>query len=146
MVKRVKPGSDVRIAGDKTAGQAIAAARTAFNQALADRDMAVIESVLAEDCVLTPGDDGEQMSGRQTQLDAWRSIMTQAPDLFYLRAPMRIDVSEDGLLAAESGRWNGSWSAHGVQVRYSGRYFAKWRLEGNDWRIASEVFVTLKRT
>jgi len=32
-----------------------------------------------------------------------------------------------------------------VMVRYAGRYFAKWRLEGDDWRIAAEVFITLSR-
>lgn len=145
MAKRIKPGADVQMTGDKAAAKQIAAARAAFNAALSSRDYDGIEQALCEDCTLVPGDDAELMAGRDAQLDAWRSIITQAPDVSYVRTPMRIDVGEDGLLAAETGRWKGHWSAHGVEVRYSGRYFAKWRLDGNDWRIASEVFVTLKR-
>jgi len=145
MVKRAKPGADIQLTGDNATAKQIAAARTAFNQALSDRDYSGIEAALCEDCTLVPGDDAELMAGRSAQLDAWRSIIGQAPDVSYVRTPMRIDVGEDGLLAAETGRWKGQWSAHGVAVRYSGRYFAKWRLDGDDWRIASEVFVTLKR-
>ena len=145
MVKRVKPGADVQLTGDKAAAKQIAAARAAFNQALAARDFEAIEAALCADCTLVPGDDAELMAGRDTQLDAWRSLIGQAPDVSYMRTPLRIDVGEDGLLAAETGRWKGDWSAHGVHVRYSGRYFAKWRLDGDGWRIASEVFVTLKR-
>lgn len=145
MVKRTKPGADLQLTGDKAAAKQIAAARAAFNQALAERDYAAIEAALCEDCTLVPGDDAELMAGRDAQLDAWRSIITQAPDVVYVRTPVRIDVAEDGLLAAETGRWKGQWSAQGFEVRYAGRYFAKWRLDGDDWRIASEVFVTLKR-
>ena len=145
MVKRAKPGADIQMTGDKAVAKQIAAARAAFNAALSERDFDGIALALCEDCTLVPGDDAELMAGREAQLAAWRSIITQAPDVSYVRTPMRIDVGEDGLLAAETGRWKGQWSAQGFEVRYSGRYFAKWRLDGDDWRIASEVFVTLKR-
>jgi len=145
MVKRTKPGADVRIAGDKAIGQQIVAARLAFNQALVDRDYDAIAQALCEDCTLVPGDDAELMAGRTAQLEAWRSLIGQAPDTRYVRTPMRIDVGDDGLLAAETGRWKGDWSAQGYKFGFSGRYFAKWRLDGDHWKIASEVFVTLKR-
>jgi len=146
MARTGKPTPDVRVTGDKALGQQIAATRAAFNQALADRDFDGIASALCEDCALVPGDDAALMSGRQAQLDAWKSLIAQAPDVRYVRAPMRIDVAEDGQLAAEAGRWSGDWSSEGFQVSYTGRYFAKWRREGEDWKIASEVFVTLKRS
>jgi ketosteroid isomerase-like protein len=145
MARRVKPGADAQLTGDKAVAKQIAAARAAFNTALSARDYDGIALALCEECTLVPGDDAELMAGREAQLSAWRSIITQAPDVSYVRTPMRIDVGEDGLLAAETGRWKGQWSAQGFEVRYSGRYFAKWRLDGDDWRIASEVFVTLKR-
>ena len=34
----------------------------------------------------------------------------------------------------------------GMQIRYSGRYFAKWRFDGLAWQIEAETFVTLKRS
>jgi ketosteroid isomerase-like protein len=145
MARVSRPGADIQTSGDKRAARAIAAARARFNQALADRDMAAIAEILCEDCTLTPGDDAELMAGRQAQLDAWRLLMGQASDLAYVRSAKRIEVGSDGLLAAETGRWTGAWSSDGVRVRYGGRYFAKWRLEGDDWRIAAEVFVTLSR-
>lgn len=145
MARTGKPGGDIQMTGDRAAARAVAAARADFNAALAARDFEAIAAVLCEDCTLTPGDDAELMSGRAAQLDAWRGLVAQAADLVYVRAPQRIDVGEDGLLAAETGRWRGAWSSEGVGARYSGRYFAKWRLEGDRWRIASEVFVTLSR-
>ena len=145
MARTDKSASTVQMTGDKASAKQIAVARARFNQALADRDLSVIEHILSEECTLVPGDDAALMNGRQCQLDAWRSLMNQAPDLFYLRSPQRIDVSDDGLLAAETGRWKGQWSTQGMHVRYGGKYFAKWRLDGDDWRIESEVFVTLKR-
>ena len=145
MARKPKPGGDVQMTGDRTLAREIAVARARFNQALAERDYPAIAAALAEDCTLVPGDDAELMAGRDTQLDAWRSIFAQAPNVSYVRTPQRIDVAEDALLAAETGRWRGAWSADGVSARYSGKYFAKWRLDGDAWRITAEVFVTLAR-
>ena len=95
--------------------------------------------------MLVPGDEAACIQGREAQLEAWQSIFSAMPDVRYVRSPARIEVGEDGHLAAETGRWRGSWSAEGLSIRYSGRYFAKWRHDGLDWRIASEIFVTLRR-
>ncbi|XBQ15335.1 MAG: nuclear transport factor 2 family protein [Oceanicaulis sp.] len=144
-MRKAKSGGDVQMTGDRTAAREIAAARAAFNQALADRDYGAVEAVLCADCTLTPGDDAALIDGREAQIEAWRSLVSQAPDVAYVRAPRRIDVAEDGRLAAETGRWRGAWSSDGVGMRYSGAYFAKWRFEADGWKIASEVFVTLSR-
>lgn len=136
---------DVQLIGDKAEARAILAARTAFNQALDARALSAIADVLSEDAILVPGDDAQLISGRQAQLEAWKSIFTAMPDVGYVRTPARIEVAEDELLAAETGRWRGSWSAEGFAIRYSGRYAAKWRHDGMTWRIEAEVFVTLKR-
>lgn len=142
---RAAPGSDVQMLGDKPAARAIAAARADFNTALAARDMDAISSVLAEAVTLVPGDDAVLIEGRQAQLEAWQSIFANLPDVSYLRAPARIEIGEDGDLAAETGRWRGAWSSEGFSIRYTGRYFAKWRFDGANWVIEAEVFVTLKR-
>ena len=146
MALKSKSGTEVQTKGDKSAAKRIISERERFNQSIADRDFAAIESVLCEDCTLVPGEDAVLMSGRDQQLSAWQSIISQAPDAIYVRTPWRVDVSEDGGLAAEAGRWNGGWSSKGLKVSYQGRYFAKWRLEDDNWKIASEIFVTLKRS
>jgi len=141
------PKSDTQLLGDKTAARAIAAARAEFNAALESRALKLIATHLAEDAVLVPGDDAQLISGRAAQLDAWASIFSQMPDVSYVRTPSRIEVCEDAHLAAETGRWKGAWSTDGLAIRYSGRYFAKWRCETDGvWRIEAETFVTMKRS
>ena len=144
-MKRPRGAAGVQHSGDKPAGKAVEAARARFNDALADRDFAAIAAALSEEVSLVPGDEAAPILGRDAQLAAWKGLFDQAPDCSYLRTPARIDIEEDGQLAAETGRWRGGWSAEGVAVRYSGRYFAKWRNEDGVWRIEAEIFVTLKR-
>lgn len=135
----------MQLLGDKVQARAVAAARAQFNAALADRDMDAIASVLADTVTLVPGDDAVLIEGRAAQLEAWRSIFTSMPDVSYVRTPARIEIGADGELAAESGRWRGAWSSEGFSIRYTGRYFAKWRFDGTRWLIEAEIFVTLKR-
>ena len=146
MARKSKPGSECQLVGEKTAARLILEAREAFNAALAARDMAAIAGVLSEDVVLVPGDDAQLISGRPAQLDAWQSIYAKMDSVRYVRVPARIEVAEDGHLAAENGRWTGGWTSQGMQISYMGRYFAKWRLDELDWKIEAETFVTIKRT
>ncbi|MEA1942553.1 MAG: nuclear transport factor 2 family protein [Pseudomonadota bacterium] len=147
MARKGKPAAarDVQLTGDKAAARAVLARREAFNRALELRALGEIADVLGEDVTLVPGDDAQPIAGRDAQLDAWQSIFANMPDVSYVRAPARIEVAEDGALAAETGRWRGAWSAEGLTIRYAGRYFAKWRHDGLAWRIEAEAFVTLKR-
>lgn len=147
MARKGKPAAarDIQLTGDKAAARAVLAARQAFNEALEMRALGAIAEVLAEEATLVPGDDAQLIAGREAQLEAWQSIFTAMPDVSYVRTPARIEVGEDGALAAETGRWRGAWSAEGMTIRYSGRYFAKWRHDGLAWRIEAETFVTLKR-
>lgn len=139
------PKTGIQLVGDKPAARAVAAARGDFNAALEMRNLKAIAAVLADNVLLVPGDEAECMVGRAAQLEAWQSIFTAMPDVTYVRSPSRIEVGEDGQLAAETGRWRGAWSAEGMSVRCSGRYFAKWRRDGSGWVIEAETFVTLKR-
>ncbi len=147
MSRKAKPaGSETQLLGDKAAARAVLSARQAFNEALALRSLRAIETCLSEDVILVPGDDAQLIQGRKAQLEAWQGIFEQMPDVAYLRSPARIEIGECGGLAAETGRWTGSWSMDGMQIRYAGRYFAKWRFDGLAWLIEAETFVTMKRT
>ncbi len=138
--------SDIQLVGDKSAARAIAAARADFNAALESRALKAIACHLVEDVILVPGDEAQLITGRDAQLEAWSSIFSQMPDVSYVRSPARIEVCEDSHLAAETGRWKGAWSSDGFVIRYSGRYFAKWRRVDGVWQIEAETFVTMKRT
>lgn len=141
-----RPGADIQLVGDKQAAREIAARREGFNSALTIRDMEAIAALLHEDVVLVPGDEAPLIQGRQAQLDAWQQIFDGMDQVTYKRAPARIDVSEDGQLASEQGRWTGGWTQDGFKIGYVGRYFAKWRFDGLNWLIEAETFVTMKRT
>lgn len=138
--------SDIQLLGDKQAARAIAAARAGFNAALEARSLKAIADVLVEEVVLIPGDEAQLITGRDAQLEAWSSIFSQMPDVSYVRTPSRIEVCEDSQLAAETGRWKGAWSTDGFAIRYSGRYFAKWRCVEGQWKLEAETFVTMKRS
>ena len=137
--------SDLQLLGNKAAAREVAAARTRFNEALAARDLSVIADSLSEEAVLVPGDDAQLICGREAQLEAWRSIFQTMPDVSYVRLAQRIEIGDCDTLAAETGRWKGAWSSEGMNIRYNGRYFAKWRLDGLIWRLEAETFVTLRR-
>jgi len=148
MARKPRPAAsgDIQLLGDKAAARAVAEARAAFNAALEARALKAIAMVLSDTVLLVPGDEAEPIMGRAAQLEAWTSIFTAMPDVHYVRTPARIEIGDCGGLAAETGRWRGAWSADGMAIRYTGRYFAKWRLGEDGWQIEAETFVTLKRS
>ena len=137
--------SDTQLLGDKATARIILDERNRFNMALEARDIDAIHSVLSEDVLLVPGDEAQLITGREAQIEAWQSIFTNMPDVQYKRSAQRIEVGDCNTLAAETGRWKGSWSTEGMSIAYNGRYFAKWRFDELNWRIEAETFVTLRR-
>ncbi len=145
MAKSSKPFGDIQLVGDKASAREIARLREAFNQAIAAQDFSGIIAVLSEDATLVPGDDAPLIAGRDAQIEAWKSIYSQCQAVSYVRSPARIEIADEGHLAAETGRWKGGWRSDGLNIDYTGRYFAKWRLDDDGWKISAEVFVTIKR-
>jgi ketosteroid isomerase-like protein len=143
--RRPVQNTDVQLLGDKAQARMVASARGDFNEALAARDILAIRSFLTDNVMLVPGDEAQLIQGRDAQIEAWQGLFQSMPDVAYLRSPQRIEIGDCGTLAAETGRWRGAWSAEGMQIKYNGRYFAKWRLDGAGWRIEAETFVTLRR-
>jgi hypothetical protein len=46
-------------------------------------------------------------------------------------------------LAWETGSWVGTWTTPEGPLRTGGRYAASWREVDGEWKIRSELFVTL---
>lgn len=116
--------------------------RAAFNRALADGDLPVIEGLLARDVVLVTGTDSGVLAGRKAQLQAWRREFAAPAGQRnrYVRTPQAITLSAVEPIALEQGQWA---SQVGDQPGPSGSYAAKWRHTGGDWVIEAEIFVTL---
>lgn len=128
----------------KTVAEAemIEAARAASNQAIARQDADAIVSFFDAEYVITTG-AGVIESGRDAQVGSWREHFDQFPDVVYVRSPTEITLSEAGSRAIEIGAWGGTRTAEEGPQKKGGRYTAYWRnVEGN-WKIRSELFVTL---
>lgn len=126
---------------DGAAAEAIEARRSAFNAAIADEDAASIASVLAEDVLLITGTDSVLFSGRQAQVDLWSGDFQSDQRLVYVRTPECIQVSERFPIALERGHWRGQHQ-DGRPGAVRGAYSAKWRHDGEDWRLEAEIFMT----
>ncbi len=121
---------------------AIRLRRAAFNQALAEADLAAIGPLLAPDVVLVTGSDSAVLAGRKAQLQAWKREFAASPRSIYLRTPGTIEASAVEPIALEQGEWQGRHADSGA-VYASGRYCAKWRHSDAGWVIVAEIFVTM---
>jgi ketosteroid isomerase-like protein len=116
--------------------------RDQSNAAIARHDVDGVLSFLDVEYQITTG-SGTLSQGRAGERDAWTVEFARASDLVYVRTPASIEVSSSGGRAAETGTWTGSWSTRTGLRKSGGRYAAYWRLVDGNWRIRSELFVTL---
>jgi ketosteroid isomerase-like protein len=122
--------------------QAIRAARTAQNKAIAAGDLDRAASFWTEDVTVRRA-LGQPLSGRE----AARKALEPPPDpgtrLIYQRLTRDVEVSPTWPLAFETGTWEGHQGTLGGPVVIGGRYSAQWVKRGDRWLIRSEVFVAL---
>jgi ketosteroid isomerase-like protein len=115
-------------------------ARSAFNKALAEGDLAAIGPMLAPDCVLVAGTDSAVLIGCKAQVQAWKHEFAARPRTVYVRTPETIVMSPVMPIAMETGQWEGA--CEGATIA-SGTYSAKWREVSGAWVIEAEIYVTL---
>ena len=121
-------------------------ARERFNDAIKNRDIDAIRSLLAPDYHIVTG-RSEQSHGKQKEIGRWRERFRSDPTVIYRRTPREVTINEDWGLAEELGNWKGNYTTHGTLVHTSGRYAAKWqRAEDGTWLIQAEVFTTITCT
>lgn len=117
-------------------------ARARSNQAIARHDVPGIVAFLAEEFQVSAS-NGSFMRGRDEMGKAFAARFAEFKDAVYVRTPESVEVNSAGTVAAESGRWTGSWTTPGGPFRTGGRYAASWRKAGGTWLIHSELFVPL---
>ncbi|EGD59250.1 hypothetical protein Y88_1312 [Novosphingobium nitrogenifigens DSM 19370] len=121
---------------------AIRLQRSAFNRALAERDVSALGAFLAPNAVLVTGTDSALLSGRKAQLLAWRREFSASDPTIYTRTPETITVSRIEPIGFEHGHWQGVAASTGTTLA-SGTYTAKWRQFGSAWMIEAELYLTL---
>lgn len=116
--------------------------RSAFNRALAEKNVNAIGAILAQNAVLVTGTDSALISGRKAQLQVWKREFGAAEATLYIRTPTIVLASSVEPIALEHGDWQGIVSTTGKLVA-SGSYTAKWREIDADWVIEAEIYLTL---
>ncbi|HVT44787.1 MAG TPA: DUF4440 domain-containing protein [Thermoanaerobaculia bacterium] len=122
-------------------------ARRFSNEAIAAHDAAGAAEHFTDEVSITRG-NGVTIRGRDAARKALEEAFASSSGIRYVREPESIEISTVGPVAAEHGTWRGTWTTTEGAVEMSGVYMAMWKSETTlqatrDWRIHSELFVTL---
>jgi len=98
--------------------------RERFNQAIANKDAATIQTFLAPTYHIVTGRSA-QNRGAQEESKRWADVFQQDATAIYRRTPREIRVNEEWSLAEEFGDWHGSYTTENILVQASGVYAAK---------------------
>jgi len=123
--------------------ESIRAVREASNTALKALDEEANFKFLTDDVMITTG-NGTLLSGKN-ELKAYIESAADADPMYWIRTPGEIIVNEERGLAWETGVWHG-YSADDPEEEnpiVQGKYAAQWILTSGEWKIQSQLFVTL---
>ncbi|MCO5725409.1 nuclear transport factor 2 family protein [Robiginitalea marina] len=115
--------------------------RAASNQALREYDHEKVLSFLTDDILTTTG-AGTLLSGKK----ALEAYIAGDPDskMYWVRTPSAISANKALGLAWETGAWKGYDPGTGENDVVGGNYSAMWTRESGEWKIKSQLFVTLE--
>jgi ketosteroid isomerase-like protein len=121
----------------------IHAVREASNAALKALDEEANFEFLTDDVLITTG-NGTLLSGKD-ELKAYIESAADARPMYWVRTPADIIVNEDRGLAWESGVWHAYSSDEPNEESpvSHGNYAAQWIHQSGEWKIQSQLFVTL---
>ncbi len=122
---------------------AIRAARNASNVAIAKHDLKEIGKYWLKEFVVTAGNGGAMM-GKDSVLAAFQKQFNTIPDISYVRTPEKITISDADTLAFETGKWVALKIQQKKPEWLGGNYSAMWWKRNGEWKLRSELFVTLK--
>jgi ketosteroid isomerase-like protein len=130
---------------DKNAADeaSIRAIRMGSNEAIARHDVEAIVASIDSEYQITTGAGVFYRGGPDEELRAWSEHFAEYDDVVYVRTTESVELSTWLPIAAESGNWTGSYRTENGIRNLNGRYLASWRKVNGDWKIRSELFVTL---
>lgn len=121
----------------------IAAIRDQSNQAIRAHDAAGIVASYDTPYQINTGAGVLYHDSPEVEQQLWEELFEQRPDVVYTRTPDSIVVSDHLPRASERGSWVGTWMEEAGPVEVSGSYSASWRKVDVEWKVQSEMFVTL---
>jgi len=128
--------------GSTDALQAIKAADTALQRAVADKDLEGIVSFYAEDAVLLPTAE-PIVVGKSAIRKEWQHILS-IPDFQNQSALTKIDVSSSGDMAYSMGTYLATMLGEdGKPVTEPGKWLSVWKRQADgSWRISADTYNT----
>ena len=121
---------------------AVRAARTGQNKAIADGDVERVAAYWTEDVEIRRA-LGTLIVGRAAYRQLFTPNGNRDSALVYQRRPDSVSVSSQWPLAYESGTWAGHLGRVDGPTVIGGRYAAQWVKRDGRWLIRGEVFVAL---
>jgi uncharacterized protein (TIGR02246 family) len=127
--------------GTQRQEEAIRQVRAESNAALAIHDVTRVARYWAPDYAIVTSTNVYAV-GRAASIARMVAAYEAKPDLAIARDPIRVEVYEPWGMAAETGRWESSWTAPTGSMTFSGTYFAKWqKYRDEGWLIQAEVYI-----
>lgn len=115
----------------------IRSSRAKTNELIANHDLKGLARYWLKDYVRIAG-SGNITVGKDSSMALWEKSFKEQPTIYYVRTPVEINISENGILAWENGTWIG------VNTKSKGgNYAAMWSKKDNIWKLQSELYVTL---
>ena len=117
--------------------------REASNAALRALNEEENLTFLTDDVLITTG-NGTLLSGKQ-ELRSYIASAADAQPMYWVRTPGEIVVNEERNLAWETGIWHGydAEDRNSENSLIRGNYAARWTRVSGEWKIQSQLFVTL---
>jgi ketosteroid isomerase-like protein len=123
---------------------AVRALRAESNAAIASHDARRLRNVFADDYLGIVGTTGDLDSGGEATAKSYGDVeFKDATFDTYRRTPDKLQLAGSGKRIAESGHWVGIWHKPDGVMRKSGVYLARWIRSESQWRLRSELFITL---
>ena len=120
---------------------AIRRVRAESNAALAIRDVIRLARCWAPGYAIVTSTNVHAV-GRAASTARMAAAYQAKPDMAIARDPVSVEVYEPWGMAAETGRWESSWTAPAGKMTLGGTYFAKWqKYQDAGWLIQAEVYV-----
>jgi ketosteroid isomerase-like protein len=116
--------------------------RMSFNQAIASHDTSALAKHWTDDIIVITSRDARTVGKDQYAAGLGQEFRSKK-DVVYIRNPETIEVFPAWEMAAESGRWIGTWTNGPEALKVVGTYYAKWRKINNQWLISAEVYTPL---
>ena len=123
--------------------EAIRAIRAESNEAIKNHDAAAIVASFADSYQITTGSGQLFHDTPEIEQELWAELLAENPDVIYVRTPDQVEISSYLPRAAESGTWVGNRTSDKGPIELRGTYSASWIKVDGDWKIQSEMFVTL---